>query len=149
MCSPLEICPGSPQGRHCSLGSSAMTDMACDMRPAGTGDTAAPKGWESLGSICKLRIKPPGKASGTKLLALASSGLHPSVFPQAEGASWDRRPPNYRHWGTTYEGWQGLTCKFPQLRLATAPRIYSEYQENTNCRNLFILKVYHLRSLVL
>lgn len=67
--------------------------MACKIKYAGLGDITVHKGYESLEITCKLRIKIPEKALGTKIPPVSyfwAAPLHLSVH--TEGASWDRVP---------------------------------------------------------
>lgn len=54
--------------------------MACKIKYAGPGDITVHKGYESLEITCKLRIKIPGKALGTKIPPPATSGLRLCIF---------------------------------------------------------------------
>lgn len=80
LCLQLKIISGSLQSRHYSIDNSDNRN-GMQHKIYWTGDITVLKGYESLEIICKLRIKIPRRASGTKLQASTCSGLCPSIFP--------------------------------------------------------------------
>lgn len=67
------------------------TEMACNRKYTGTGDSAVLEGYECLEITWKLRTKAAGNVSGIRTKVKLTQGSIFPLFLYPEGVRWDRQ----------------------------------------------------------